>query len=167
MTDLILLEKITRKIFIIRGHKVMLDRDLAELYGVETKRLKEQVRRNISRFPEDFMFVLTNQEVRSLRSQIATSSWGGTRYIPMAFTEQGVAMLSSVLKSKRAIEVNIAIMRAFVKMREIMAANKEFSEKLKIIEKHLAEHDDQFRVVFEAIKQLLKEDEKPKKRIGF
>ena len=145
----------------------MLDRDLAELYGVATKRLKEQVRRNISRFPEDFMFVLTNQEVRSLRSQLATSSWGGTRYIPMAFTEQGVAMLSSVLKSKRAIDVNIAIMRAFVKMREILLANKEFSEKLKIIEAHLAEHDEQFRIIFEAIRQLLKEEEKPKRKIGF
>ena len=134
---------------------------------METKRLKEQVRRNISRFPEDFMFVLTNQEVRNLRSQIATSSWGGTRYIPMAFTEQGVAMLSSVLNSKRAMDVNIAIMRAFVKMREILATNKEFSEKLKIIEEQLAEHDEQFKMVFEAIKQLLKEDEKPKQKIGF
>ena len=167
MTDLIPVESITDKIFMIRGHKVMLDHDLAELYGVETKRLKEQVRRNISRFPKDFMFVLTNQEVRNLRSQIATSSWGGTRYIPMAFTEQGVAMLSSVLNSKRAIDVNIAIMRAFVKMREILATNKEFSEKLKIIEEQLAEHDEQFKMVFEAIKQLLKEDEKPKQKIGF
>ena len=145
----------------------MIDHDLAELYGVETKRLKEQVRRNISRFPKDFMFVLTNQEVRNLRTQIATSSWGGTRYIPMAFTEQGVAMLSSVLNSKRAIDVNIAIMRTFVKMREMLATNKEFSEKLKIIEDQLAEHDKQFQIVFEAIKQLLKDDEKPKQRIGF
>ena len=145
----------------------MIDRDLAELYGVETKRLKEQVRRNISRFPKDFMFVLTNQEVRNLRTQIATSSWGGTRYIPMAFTEQGVAMLSSVLNSKRAIDVNIAIMRTFVKMREMLATNKEFSEKLKIIEDQLAEHDEQFQVVFEVIKQLLTEEEKPKQRIGF
>ena len=102
-----------------------------------------------------------------MRSQIATSSWGGTRYIPMAFTEQGVAMLSSVLNSKRAIDVNIAIMRTFVKMRQILATNKEFSEKLKIIEDQLAEHDKQFQIVFEAIKQLLKDDEKPKKRIGF
>ena len=145
----------------------MIDRDLAELYGVETKRLKEQVRRNISRFPKDFMFVLTNQEVRNLRTQIATSSWGGTRYIPMAFTEQGVAMLSSVLNSKRAIDVNIAIMRTFVKMREMLATNKEFSEKLKIIEDQLAEHDEQFQVVFEVIKQLLTEEEKPKQKIGF
>jgi len=167
MADIIPVEKITNKIYVIRGFKVMLDRDLAELYGVETKRLKEQVRRNISRFPEDFMFVITNQELRNLRPQIATSSWGGTRYIPMAFTEQGVAMLSSVLNSKRAIDVNIAIMRTFVKMRQILATNKEFSEKLKIIEDQLAEHDKQFQIVFEAIKQLLKEDEKPKKRIGF
>jgi len=145
----------------------MLDRDLAEMYGVETKRLKEQVRRNIARFPEDFMFSLTNQEVRNLRSQFASSSWGGPRYIPMAFTEQGVAMLSSVLNSKRAIDVNIAIMRAFVKMRKLISANKEFSEKLKIIEAQLAEHDEQFRMVFEAIRQLLIEEKKPKKRIGF
>ena len=145
----------------------MIDHDLAELYGVETKRLKEQERRNISRFPKDFMFVLTNQEVRNLRTQIATSSWGGTRYIPMAFTEQGVAMLSSVLNSKCAIDVNIAIMRTFVKMREMLATNKEFSEKLKIIEDQLAEHDEQFQVVFEVIKQLLTEEEKPKQKIGF
>jgi phage regulator Rha-like protein len=167
MTDLIPVESITDKISLIRGQKVMLDHDLAELYGVETKRLKEQVRRNISRFPEDFMFVLTNQEVRNLRSQIATSSWGGTRYIPMAFTEQGVAMLSSVLNSKRAIDVNIAIMRAFVKMREILATNKEFSAKLEKMEEQLAEHDKQFQVVFDAIKQLLREDDKPKRKIGF
>jgi len=167
MNDLISIEEITNRIYFIRGHKVMLDRDLAELYGVETKRLKEQVRRNIARFPEDFMFILTNQEVRNLRSQIATSSWGGTRYIPMAFTEQGIAMLSSVLKSKRAIAVNIAIMRAFVKMRELLKANKEFSGKLKIIETHLAEHDEQIRLVFDAIRQLLAEDEKPKRKIGF
>ena len=140
MTDLIPAENIASKIFMIRGFKVMLDRDLAELYGVETKRLKEQVRRNISRFPEDFMFVLTNQEVRNLRSQIATSSWGGVRYIPMAFTEQSVAMLSTVLNSTRAIQVNIAIMRAFVKMREILATDKEFSEKLEKMEEQLAEH---------------------------
>ena len=167
MADIIPVEKITNKIYVIRGFKVMIDRDLAELYGVETKRLKEQVRRNISRFPEDFMFVLTNQEVRNLRSQIATSSWGGTRYIPMAFTEQGVAMLSSVLNSKRAIDVNIAIMRAFVRMREILVTNKEFSAKLEKMEEQLVEHDEQFKVVFEAIKQLLKEEEKPKRKIGF
>jgi phage regulator Rha-like protein len=167
MTDLIPIESITSRIYFIRGKKVMIDRDLAELYGVETKQLKRAVRRNNDRFPHDFMFVLTNQEVKKLRSQIATSSWGGTRYIPMAFTEQGVAMLSSVLNSKRAIEVNIAIMRAFVKMREVLESNREFSKKLRKIEAHLAEHDEQFRVIFEVIKQLLSVEEKPKKRIGF
>ena len=167
MTDIIPVENIAGKIFLIRGHRVMIDRDLAELYGVETRRLKEQVRRNISRFPEDFMFVLTNQEVRNLRSQIATSSWGGTRYNAMAFTEQGVAMLSSVLKSRRAIDVNIAIMRAFVKMREVLASSREFSEKLEKIEANLGVHDEQFRVVFDAIRQLLQEDSKPKRKIGF
>jgi len=147
----------------------MLDSDLAELYGVETKRLKEQVRRNILRFPKDFMFVLSDGEETLLRSQIATLEGKGkhSKYLSMAFTEQGVAMLSSVLNSKRAIDVNIAIMRAFVKMREILATNKEFSVKLKIIEDQLAEHDEQFRVVFEAIKQLFKEDDKPKRKIGF
>ncbi len=153
----------------IRGIKVMLDRDLAELYGVETKRLKEQVRRNISRFPEDFMFELSEDEEVLLRSQLATLKGKGkhSKYLSFVFTEQGVAMLSSVLNSKRAIEVNIAIMRAFVKMRELLATNKEFAGKLKRIEKHLAEHNDQFRVVFEAIRQLLTEEEKPKRKIGF
>jgi phage regulator Rha-like protein len=138
-------------------------------FGFETKRLKEQVRRNILRFPKDFMFVLSDGEETLLRSQIATLEGKGkhSKYLSMAFTEQGVAMLSSVLNSKRAIDVNIAIMRAFVKMREILATNKEFSVKLKIIEDQLAEHDEQFRVVFEAIKQLFKEDDKPKRKIGF
>ena len=142
----------------------MLDRNLAELYGVETKRLKEQVRRNIERFPEDFMFVLTKQELKNLRSQFATSSWGGARYIPMAFTEQGVVMISSILKSKRAIEVNIAIIRAFVKLREMMATHKDLKRKIESMEK---KYDEQFQIVFEAIKQLIETDEKPKKRIGF
>jgi phage regulator Rha-like protein len=167
MKDMISIESIAIKIYFIRDHKVMLDRDLAELYGVETKVFKQAVRRNKERFPDDFMFVLTNQEVRNLRSQIVTSSWGGTRYPPMAFTEQGVAMLSSVLNSKRAIDVNIAIMRTFVKMRGILANNKEFAGKLKKMEEQLAEHEEQFLVVFEAIKQMLKEEEKPKRKIGF
>ena len=154
----------------IRGEKVMLDRDLAELYGVQTKVLKQAVRRNIDRFPEYFMFTLSNHEFDKWRSQSVTSNSGdkmGLRHPPMAFTEQGVAMLSSVLNSKRAIKVNIAIMRAFVKMREILTTNKEFSVKLKIIEDQLAEHNEQFRVVFEAIKQLLNEEEKPSRKIGF
>ena len=169
MTDLIPVESIASRIYMIRGIKVMIDRDLAELYGVSTKRLKEQVRRNISRFPEDFMFQLTYKEESSLRSQIATLEGKGkhSKYLSMAFTEQGVAMLSSVLNSKRAIDVNIAIMRAFVKMREILVTNKEFQEKLNKMEEKLAEHGEQFRAVFEAIKQLLKDDEKPKKKIGF
>jgi phage regulator Rha-like protein len=167
MTELIPIESIANRIYLIRGLRVMLDRHLAELYGVETKVLKQAVRRNIRRFPEDFMFVLTNQELRNLRSQIVTSSWGGTRYKPMAFTEQGVAMLSSVLNSQRAIEVNIAIMRAFVRMRELLATNKKMAAKLDELEKRLTEHDENFQVVFEAIKQLLEEDEKPKRKIGF
>ena len=169
MTDLIPVKNITDKIFIIRGQKVMLDRDLAELYGVETKRLKEQVRRNISRFPEDFMFELSEGEEALLRSQIATLEGKGkhSKYLSMAFTEQGVAMLSSVLHSKQAIKVNIAIMRIFVKMRETLAINKEFAEKLKNIEEQLSEHDEQFHMVFEAIKQLIRDDEKPKRKIGF
>ena len=122
----------------------MLDKDLAELYGVKTKALKQAVRRNIKRFPEDFMFQLTFKEESSLRSQIVTLEGKGkhSKYLSMAFTEQGVAMLSSVLKSKRAIDVNIAIMRAFVKMREIMVTDKKFAKKLNRIEEHLAEHDD-------------------------
>jgi hypothetical protein len=170
MTDLIPVENITSKIFMIRGFKVMLDRDLADLYGVNTKALKQAVKRNIDRFPSDFMFKLNKEEFTHWRSQIVTSNSGdrmGLRYAPMAFTEQGVAMLSSVLNSKRAIDVNIAIMRAFVKMREMLATNKEFSGKLKIIEDQLAEHDEQFQVVFEVIKQLLTEEEKPKQKIGF
>lgn len=162
-------ESITNRIYLIRGQRIMLDRDLAELYGVETKRLKEQVRRNISRFPEDFMFILTNQEVRNLRSQIATLEGKGkhSKYLPMAFTEQGVAMLSSVLNSKRAIEVNITIMRAFVKMRELLSTNKEFADKLSKIEARLGKHDKQFKVVFETIKQMIKEENQPKRKIGF
>ena len=170
MTDLIPVENITSKIFMIRGLKVMIDRELAELYGVETRTLKQAVRRNIKRFPEDFMFTLNKEEFANWRSQFVISNYGnrmGLRHPPMAFTEQGVAMLSSVLNSKQAIEVNIAIMRTFVKMREILATNKEFAEKLKSIEEQLSEHDEQFHMVFEAIKQLLQEDEKPKKRIGF
>ena len=157
-------ESITNKIYFLRDHKVMLDRDLAELYGVETKVFKQAVRRNKERFPDDFMFVLTNQEVRNLRSQIVTSSWGGTRYLPMAFTEQGVAMLSSVLNSKRAIQVNIQRIKAFVRLRQMLATHDDLRQKIESMEE---KYDKQFRMVFEAIKQLLQEDEKPKKRIGF
>ena len=164
MTNLILIENITSKIFMIRGLKVMIDRDLAELYGVETKQLKRAVRRNIDRFPTDFMFELINDEIENLRCQIGTSSWGGSRYVPMAFTEQGVAMLSTVLNSKRAIQVNIQIIRTFTRLRQMMTGHEELKNK---IEKMEEKYDEQFRIVFEAIKQLLKEDDQPKRKIGF
>jgi hypothetical protein len=134
-------DRIEKSIFVIRGQKVMLDRDLAELYGVPTKVLKQAVKRNIDRFPLDFMFVLTRQQVTDLRSQIVTSSspkWGGARYEPMAFTEQGVAMLSSVLRTKRAVQVNIEIMRAFVRIREMIASHRDFRQKLSELEKKYA-----------------------------
>jgi hypothetical protein len=139
--------------------------DLAELYGVETKVLMQAVRRNIDRFPQDFLFQLTDQEFTNLRSQIVTSSWGGTRYLPYAFTEQGVAMLSSVLRSPRAIAVNIEIMRAFVRMRALIDTNRELAKKLAALE---AKYDKQFKVVFQAIYDLMDEGEKkPKRKIGF
>lgn len=154
----------------------MLDVVLARLYGVSTKRLNEQVRRNIKRFPEDFMFQLTKNEyqvlksqfsISSLRSQIATSNRGGRRYLPYAFTEQGVAMLSSVLKSERAIQVNIAIMRAFVKLREIFSTHKELAHKLKELEHKIEKHDAEIQAIFEAIRQLMKPPTSHTKKIGF
>ncbi|MGD9157731.1 MAG: ORF6N domain-containing protein [Desulfobacteraceae bacterium] len=159
-----LVELIQEKIAIIRGERVMLDYDLADLYGVETKQLKRAVRRNIERFPSDFMFELTRMEFDDLRSQFGTSNWGGTRYMPMVFTEQGVAMLSSVLNSRQAIEVNILIMRAFVKIRQMAASHKDLLKKINEMEK---KYDHQFQLVFEAIRALMKEEEKPKRRIGF
>jgi len=166
MTTLVPIELIASKIYLIRGIKVILDRDLAELYGVETKVLKQAVRRNIDRFPADFMFEMTETEFEDWRSQFVTSNSDrmGLRYKPMAFTEQGVAMLSSVLKSKRAIEVNIAIMRAFVKLREMMTTHSDLKRKIESMEK---KYDEQFQIVFEAIKQLLTEEDKPNKKIGF
>ena len=162
-------EVIRGKIFLIRGQKVLLDTDLAEMYYVETKRLNEQVRRNASRFPSDFMFQLTAQEVGILKSQIATSNpgHGGRRTLPYAFTEQGVAMLSSVLKSERAVQVNIAIMRAFVQMRELAASNRELARKLDELAKKYDQHDEQFMVVFDAIRSLMAVPETKKRKIGF
>jgi len=157
-------ERITSRIFIVRGFKVMVDQDLADLYSVPTKTLKQAVRRNIDRFPEDFMFELTKDEFDNLRSQIVTSSWGGTRYPPMAFTEQGIAMLSSVLNSKRAIQVNIQIMRAFTRLRQMLSTHKDLKKKIEAMEE---KYDQQFQIVFEAIKQLLETDAKPRKQIGF
>ncbi len=164
--SLIPIERIERMILLIRGLKVMLDSDLAELYGVTTKRLNEQVRRNLSRFPADFVFQLTESESDLLRSQIATSKIGrgGRRYLPYVFTEQGVAMLSSVLSSERAIKVNIEIMRAFVRLRQILSSNKELSRRLDELEK---KYDAQFRVVFDAIRQLMTPSEPKKRPIGF
>lgn len=166
---MISLEVIERRPFLIRGKKVMLDFHLAELYGVPTKRLNEQVRRNVNRSPEDFMFELTQDETNSLRSQIATSkiSRGGRRYFPYAFTEQGVAMLSSVLRSDRAVEVNIQIMRAFVLLRKFISTHKELGEKIKELEEKYHTHDRQIRAIFDAIKQLIQPPEKPKRQIGF
>ena len=142
----------------------MLGRDVAELYVVETKVFKQAVRRNSNRFPEDFMFVLTNQEVRNLRSQIVTSKRGGTRYPPMAFTEQGVAMLSSVLKSERAIQVNIQIMRTFTKIRQLLISNKELQKE---IEELRNQTEEKFQVVFEALDQILSPKKLSKRKIGF
>ena len=165
MTVVVSEYKIKGKIYQIRGRNVMLDKDLAELYGVTTKRLNEQVKRNIKRFPADFMFLLTNKEVMNLRSQIATSSWGGRRYELRAFTEQGVAMLSSVLNSNRAVEVNIQIMRAFVSLRRMVVTYESLKRKIDQMEK---KYDGQFQIVFKAIKKLMEPPpEKPKRRIGF
>ena len=160
-------ERVEQRILLIRGQKVMLDRDLAELYGIETKVLKQAVRRNAERFPDDFMFVLDRKELAILRSQIVTSrseSWGGSRYTPMAFTEQGVAMLSSVLKSKQAVEVNIAIMRTFVRLRKMLESHAELARKLEEIE---SKYDEQFRVVFDALRELMTPPEPKKNPIGF
>ena len=157
MQTSIRVESIEQKIFLIRGEKVMLDTDLAQLYEVTTKRLNEQVKRNFSRFPEDFMFQLTHDELIkiNLRSQNATSNRGGRRYLPYAFTEQGIAMLSTVLNSERAIQVNIAIMRAFVKLRQVLAAHKELADRLNELEHRMDKKDNEIIALFEAIRQLM------------
>ena len=182
------LERIVDKIFLIRGKKVMLDSDLAQLYGVETKVLNQAVKRNNERFPEDFMFRLTSDEAVSLRSkivtldetmapewgkdgflrsQIVTSSWGGSRKPSSVFTEQGVAMLSSVLKSKKAIEVNIFIVRSFVQLREALATHKELAEKIEKIEKNERKYDRQFKLIFDVMQNILDDGKSPKPVIGF
>jgi hypothetical protein len=164
--SIIKIEAVAKLIRFIRGEKVILDRDLAQLYGVETRALKQAVRRNIKRFPSDFMFVLTQKEFSFWRSQfvISNSDKKGLRYAPMAFTEQGVAMLSSVLNNGKAIEINIAIMRAFVELRKFLESNKNLAKKIAAMKK---KYDGQFQVVFEAIRQLMLEDKKQKNRIGF
>lgn len=165
-SNIVPFERIERRIYLIRGQKVMLDRDLAELYGVKTHVLNQAVKRNIKRFPEDFMFKLSLDEARNLISQIVISSsgWGGRRHAPFAFTEQGIAMLSSVLKSERAIMVNIQIIRTFTKLREMISENDYLRRKLEAME---MQYDEQFKIVFDAIRRILTEDEEPKTEIGF
>lgn len=169
-SELIPVEVIERRIYLIRGQKVMVDADLAELYQVETFNLNKAVKRNPNRFPGDFMFQLTKEEAGSLRFQIGMSKpegRGGRRYLPYAFTEQGIAMLSSVLNSERAVLVNIAIIRAFVKLREIMSTHKDLAHKIDALEGKYAKHDQQIQIVFDAIKKLLQPPVSQKRRIGF
>lgn len=158
------MEEVARIILVLRGHRVVLDAHLAALYGVTTSNLNKAVNRNIDRFPLDFMLQLSAEEYRNLKFQSGTSSWGGTRKPPRAFTEQGVAMMSSVLRSARAVQVNIEIMRAFVRLRQMLGANVELAKKLDALEK---KYDAQFRVVFDAIRELMTPPAKAGKRIGF
>ncbi|MFA6596455.1 MAG: ORF6N domain-containing protein [Ignavibacteriaceae bacterium] len=162
-------ESVINKILVIRNQKVILDRHLANLYNVETRALKQAVRRNMKRFPDDFMFQLTKEEFMNWRSQtvISKSDQKGLRYSPYAFTEQGVAMLSSVLKSERAIEVNILIMRAFVRLREMISTHKKVEEKLREIDSKLKEHDEEIVQIIQVINQLINPPEPVKKKIGF
>ena len=160
-------EIILEKIYMIHGAKVMLDRDLAEMYGVEVKRLNQAVKRNATRFPDDFMFQINQQEFQNLKSQIVTSSWGGTRKLPYAFTEQGVAMLSSVLNSETAIQVNIQIIRLFTKMKQLILDNKDLWMKIEKIEQHLVKNDEEIKTVFAYLKKLLIQENKPRNPIGF
>ena len=169
-------DSIIKRIYMIRGMKVMLDRDLAELYQVETKHLKRQVKRNLDRFPDDFMFEMTSEELENWRSQIGTSNSEkmGLRYAPFCFTEQGIAMLSSVLNSKMAIQVNIQIIRIFTRMREFMSNHKEILLKMEQLEKNMMrqnqknqKYDEDIDMIFNALKQLLHQKNEPRKRIGF
>jgi hypothetical protein len=158
------IQNVESKIYIIRGKKVMLDEDLAKLYEIPTMRLNEQVRRNLKRFPSDFMFILSDQELNNLISQFAISSasHGGRRKPPLAFTEQGIAMLSSVLRSDRAIDVNIAIMRAFIRMREVLISHQELESRIIELEQ---KYDGKFNIVFDALRKLITTDQKPLKKI--
>lgn len=168
MKELIPVEIIENKIYLIRGHKVIISMHLAELYGVETRTLNQAVKRNIQRFPEDFMFQLTEMEAEALVSQTVIphkKHLGGS--LPYAFTEQGVAMLSSILNSEQAIKINIAIMRTFVKLREMLSSNKELAHNLKLLENRIEKHDGEIKAIFGAIRQLMTSDEPKKKPIGF
>ncbi|MEK7632939.1 MAG: ORF6N domain-containing protein [Patescibacteria group bacterium] len=163
MAMILPIEIVENKIFVLRGQKVMLDRDLAKLYKIETKRFNESVQRNLRRFPEDFSFRLTEKEFFNLRSQFATSSWGGIRYPPRAFTESGIAMLSSVLSSEKAIAVNIQIIRAFVYLRDMALEHSDLRLRIDFLEK---QYDEQFKIVFDALRQTI-DDESKKNKIGF
>ena len=160
-------EVIISKIYFIRGLKVMIDRDLSELYGVTTGNLNKAVKRNLKRFPDDFMIQLTDEEFKILIFQNGISSWGGTRKVPYAFTEQGVTMLSCILNSDRAIEANIRIIRVFTKLREMLLTNKNILLKLEQLEKKVINHDENIQMIFEALRQLLHQPEQPRKRIGY
>jgi len=162
------IETISGLIHYIRGEKVLLDFDLASMYRIEVKNLKRSVRRNMRRFPRDFMFVLTRKEYNSLRCQIGTLEKGKhSKFLPYAFTEQGVAMLSSILNSDNAIEVNIAIMRAFVQMRKFFETNKELAEKIEELERSVSSHDEDILLIFETIKQLMHKKNQPMEPVGF
>jgi uncharacterized protein (UPF0147 family) len=165
MSDLVMVDEVVMsKIYLVRGYKVMLDNDLAELYGVDTKRLNEQVKRNIERFPEDFMVQLNQEEFENLKSQIATSSWGGRRKLPYVFTEQGVAMLSSVLSSPKAIQVNIRIMRIFTRIRQMLLDNTDLRLAIEEIRKKTEHNSKNIEQVFQYLDQLIKEKDIPKAR---
>lgn len=168
MTNLMSTEAIAAKILLIRGKKVMVDRDLAQLYEVTTFNLNKAVKRNIERFPEDFMFQFTQEELESLIFHFGISSWGGSRYLPYVFTQEGLAMLSSVLRSKRAVQVNILIMRAFVRLKEALVNYDKLAAKINEMEKKYIGHDEKMRDIFEAIKQLVAAPSEKKRRItGF
>lgn len=160
-------EIIVSKIYYIRGHKVMLDKDLAELYGVETKTFNQAVKRNLKRFPPDFMFELSIKEWENLRSQFVTSSWGGTRYIPNVFTEQGVAMLASILNSEKAISINIQIVRVFSRIRQMLIDNTELRLAIEEIKKKTDNNSKNIELVFQYLDELLEKKETPRKKIGF
>jgi hypothetical protein len=172
LQDLVAEQKILNRIYVIRGQKVMIDEDLAEMYKVETRRLNEQVKRNLKRFPKDFMFALTVKEFENLKSQNATSSWGGRRKLPNAFTEQGVAMLSSILNSDTAIEVNIRIIRVFTRLREYALTHKEILKQLAVLEKDVKINSKDIENIFMVLKELIEKQKvppaaPPRNKIGF
>lgn len=165
--SIVSISDVESRILTVRGRRVLLDSDLAALYGVEVKKLNQAVKRNLERFPEDFSFVLTRQELTILRSQDVTSSWGGRRYLPRVFTEHGAIMAASVLNSPRAIEMSVYVVRAFVKMHETLAATAELAHRLRAVERRIDEHDESIRALVAAVRQLMAPPDSPKRRIGF